>query len=347
MKLLPVLALLYLLASPLSLHAGEIVTEVHVNAPQGAKGVNATINFKLADRSRTTVLVCDMRGNVVRTLMETKELDAGEHSVTWDGLDLHNAPCGGGVYLPVIQVESASLGAETYSPTSTEWGGEVQPYELTHDKGAVSFAIDRRTYARVRIGLPNGGPLYNTLAPWQVFEAGQHSLPWDGKDATGRVDVAARKSLDIAFDGFTLPANAICVPGQARLPDAASAYNQIPLQAVRSGQPSYFALYSEPLLPEPEFEVRFKNARGPKNEPQLGKAVQFEIILKKGFPEINLSETMIFIDHTFIVEYPTTSTPASITFDASNVSPGKHLFTVNLIASDDRIGTWSIPVTFK
>ncbi|WP_028579022.1 FlgD immunoglobulin-like domain containing protein [Desulfogranum japonicum] len=302
----------------------------------------ATVSFELLDAAETTVLICDLRGNIVRTLVANTQMDRGEYSQTWDGLDDDGEPCPGGVYVPVIEANTARKGSNTYSATDDNWGKEVFAQDMQYNQKTLDFTLHTKAYGRVRVGILDGGPIYITLAPWQIFEPGSHSLSWDGKDTTGRIDLTNRDDLYLVFDGFSLPANAIVIDGPMEI--SQKHYPQYPLQAANSNQPSYYALYSEPLLPEPAFEVSFKNAT---DKAALGKKVKFTVSLKQGIPDTNLSETMVFIDHTFAAEYQTTKTPATITFDASEIPAGKHIFTVNLITSDDRAASWSLPVTFR
>ncbi len=295
------------------------------------------LSYRLSNAGQTSVLICDLRGNIVRTLTNREQMNSGSHSLSWNGRDDDGDPCSGGVYVPVIETKSKHKGTGSYSATQEKWGGEVFAEHMSYNQGSLTFTLPKLAYGRVRIGIKGGGPIYITLASWQLFEEGSHSLDWDGKDVTGKVDLNNRDDLYLVFDGFALPENSIVLDGPVSLP--AKEYSQFPLQPVNAAQPSYYALYTEPLLPEPSFQVAL-------NSVKAGKKASFTVSLDADIPAVNLSETMVFIDHVFVAEHPTTQSPASISFDASNVPAGKHLLTINLITSDDRIASWSEYVTF-
>ena len=50
------------------------------------------------------------------------------------------------------------------------------------------------------------------------------------------------------------------------------------------------------------------------------------------------SELILYLDDTYVAELPVDSFPASIGFDTTEFSNGKHLVTINLLTTDDRAG---------
>jgi len=58
---------------------------------------SATLALSLGEPGRVEVAVYDVTGRVVRVL-SSSVLDAGDHSITWDGRDARGAECAAGVY---------------------------------------------------------------------------------------------------------------------------------------------------------------------------------------------------------------------------------------------------------
>lgn len=334
-----------LLFSSLPVQAEDLVREIQLNPALLEGGTSGTVSFSLAAPANVTLRICDLRGNVLRVLFDNRSLPTGTHSQVWDGRDNKGKPCGGGLYAPIIQAESETLGSVAYMPTANDWGALVEAKELKHTAKSVSFTLAEPAYGRLRIGLPNGGAIYRTLAPWQYFSAGQHRLDWDGKDTTGKVVIGEREQLYLSFDGFTLPRNVFIIAGTVSL--AQGHYEQYPLQLAGSSQPSFFALHPESLLPEPDFEVEFTDAQRKKDQPELDTETQMIIKLKQESPDVHLSEAMIFIDHVFHSEYPATKAPVQLKVNTAKIPRGPHLLTVNLITTDDRIASWSQQVIFR
>jgi hypothetical protein len=67
------------------------------NAPNPF-GPSTAIGFYLPQGTDVTLTVYAPSGRVVRTLVDSERRSAGEHSVTWDGLDDGGAPAASGVY---------------------------------------------------------------------------------------------------------------------------------------------------------------------------------------------------------------------------------------------------------
>jgi hypothetical protein len=68
---------------------------------------STTIAYSLPTTGDTTLRIYNTRGQVVKTLVR-EPMDAGNHSVTWDGTDDSGNPVGSGVYLYRLQRGSLS-----------------------------------------------------------------------------------------------------------------------------------------------------------------------------------------------------------------------------------------------
>jgi flagellar hook assembly protein FlgD len=59
---------------------------------------STTIAYSLPSAGDTTLRIYNTRGQMVKTLVH-EQLEAGNHSVTWDGMDDKGKPVASGVYL--------------------------------------------------------------------------------------------------------------------------------------------------------------------------------------------------------------------------------------------------------
>jgi hypothetical protein len=77
--------------------AGEIGFALHQSSPNPFSGGTTRIGFALPRETRATLRVFDVRGRLVRTLVDGA-LPAGRHDVTWDGRNTQDRPVASGVY---------------------------------------------------------------------------------------------------------------------------------------------------------------------------------------------------------------------------------------------------------
>ncbi len=84
--------------------ASEVV--LHPAAPNPFYPSTA-IAFELPGRSTVDLRIYDVRGRLVRTLLEADVIDAGRHTTTWDGRDRAGERVASGVYFYRIEVDGA------------------------------------------------------------------------------------------------------------------------------------------------------------------------------------------------------------------------------------------------
>jgi len=60
---------------------------------------STTIRFSLAESGPASIDIFNLRGQLVRNLLQNQALPSGNHSVTWNGLDSHGKPVASGIYL--------------------------------------------------------------------------------------------------------------------------------------------------------------------------------------------------------------------------------------------------------
>jgi hypothetical protein len=65
-----------------------------------------TIEFTLPRPEKVRVIIYDMRGNLVRTLLDGAQKSPGQYRLNWNGLDDRGKPVSSGVYFYRIQTNS-------------------------------------------------------------------------------------------------------------------------------------------------------------------------------------------------------------------------------------------------
>ena len=77
---------------------------------------------------------------------------------------------------------------------------DIRFYPTTGD---IHYTLPEPALVRIRIGIPDGGPLLRTLIDWERRDAGPHVEIWDGKDSSRQVDFRVYNNVAIAL--FCLP----------------------------------------------------------------------------------------------------------------------------------------------
>jgi hypothetical protein len=80
--------------------------ELLPNAPNPFRSVTS-IRLRVPDLAPVTLRVYDVRGSLVRTLVD-RSLEEGEHEVLWDGRDEEGLSVSSGVYLTVLEARSGT-----------------------------------------------------------------------------------------------------------------------------------------------------------------------------------------------------------------------------------------------
>jgi len=67
--------------------------------------LETTIEFFLPKASRVSLSIYDIRGRVVRKLLNKRSLSSGYHKVLWNGRDQQGKSISSGVYLCILESE--------------------------------------------------------------------------------------------------------------------------------------------------------------------------------------------------------------------------------------------------
>ncbi|MBU1245364.1 hypothetical protein KJ612_19345 [Myxococcota bacterium] len=342
-----VLIMIFLLSLVPSAEAASPLGDVTVDNPviDLQQHASSTISWRLTEKASVTLFICDLRGNIIKTLLAGKAFDKGSHSAIWDGVDDKDLPCANGVYLPIIKCSSPRKGNFVYNPTASTWGEQVEPIAIRYDseQEVVTFTLEQMTYARLRVGLREGGPVYKTLAGWQLWKPGQYQVPWDGKGKGGFQNVLGKDNLTYSFDSFSLAENSLIIENSPENDVSTDrVYEQFPIHPPATSNLSYFAIEPGSLDAEPEIVIDWQKAKNKDNQIVISGKVQLQVdFVKPVFLPPSFGkwgELLLYIDDEFVIEVPVQGLPATIAFDSNNFANGEHLLTINLLTGDDRAG---------
>jgi hypothetical protein len=348
-----VLAFVSLALATSSAASPEISGVYHEPAVLSGKQQTAAIHFRLSAPARAAVHLYDGRNLRVRSLGSAAVLPAGAHRVAWDGRDERGRPVPPEAYTYAIEVTDAA-GAQVRWDVTDSTGGEEVPVERVRwepESDALRYALPEPARVRIRIGMEPPGPLLATLVDWAPRAAGAHAEPWDGKDASGVLDLSSHSKLLLAAEAFSLPRNAIVVgppEGGPRFLDG------LDTDARRESTARPRRMYdyaSQPIEARRDFPVRLEVLGDPPRNheglPRVSGAVPLRISVAEGDLASLMNERceiVVFVDGLFWFEAETGFLPMTWRWDASGANPGVHYLTVNVRGYEGHFGMGTVKV---
>jgi len=344
---------IYILALPIHAHSNQFVHSVRVEPVEinTSKDEIVQISWELSESGMLDVFICDIDGNIVKTLLKQTKSSQGQQ-VTWDGKDDFGNRCPTGAYLPIIKIRTSRKGSEVYNPTTSPWGYEIQLANLVYDENqqVIRYTLEKPVLCLMRLGEKDGGPCYRTLFGWEPRSAGTHEEAWDGKDANGIINVAQKEKFKMFLDAFVLPENSIMIRGSNEIP--AVKYKTFALRAPHGNKVMLHALHSRELDRELSIRAEIVNPVVIKNKiPTVkGKAsIRVHVDEKTNVPHLlrEKFEVYLFIDGVLLYEIPAEEIPAIATFDTRKYADKEYALTINIRTPDDRVGTYSMKIRIK
>lgn len=310
----------------------------------------ARVTFALDLSAQVSLDVFDEHGRVVRTLA-LGELPAGDHEAVWDARDASDRPVDAGVYRYAIRARNAG-GETVHEPSTTTGGEEILPPKFTFDEttGELAWLMPRAGRARLRAGVTDF-PHLVTLLDWTPMEAGRQTLHWNGLDDAGLVRVVDHPRRVILLSLYALPDNALIVRGdEAR--ERGVRRESAPYPAEHEGSRAYMhAAHPRELCGEIEFEVelgeRDRVRLDASGKPILTGVVPVKVRMAHADARRLVDakfEVAIYEDLEFLFEEEDAVHPFTFLWDTTQLAPGEHLLTIDIIGYDDHFGVETIPV---
>lgn len=341
-------------ATPSRPKPAVVISEVRVdrNAFDPGKGQTATIKFKLDRTADTALSIYDGRDRLVYT-RSAEDLAAGEHTFGWDGRDGKGAVVPSEAYTYTLTATNAK-GTSIYDLTELTGGQSIQAKDVRWDPqtGRVHYYLDKPARVNLRLGL-DSGPHLRTVVDWVPRRAGAHTEVWDGKDASGVLDLAAHPMLKPAVTAYALPDNTLFVgdaPDRVRfLPDTSTR----PVRQA-SGTISKKRMANhmqQPLETRGDLEASLRPLGDFKQDAQGRWVVKGEVPFRVDVAVRDRQraiqrrfEAVFYVDGVFTYENELGYLPMTWRWDSSRLNPGEHFVTLNIRGYEGNFGTATVKV---
>jgi len=298
------------------------------------------ISFELEEAASEAEVALRSESGALARVLPVESPGLGRHAVSWDGTDHSGSPLPPGVYVYEIRARVEGGGASVWR--DRDWdGAEVIPLRFSYDSASrsVRYVLPRAGRVRLRAGLA-GLPFVATLLDWEPQAAGRHELAWDGHDGDRVFDVGRDPRAQLMLHAFELPADTIVLDrgigalGRGEAPPAARGFRHARHAAawcrdfrLQLELPELARRGSSSGLPVVSDEEVIRVKLDPSDARHLV-GVGFEIL--------------VFVDTVFLFQEAEASNPFNYRLDSSQLSPGPHVLTVNVLSTDDHAGFASL-----
>jgi len=328
---------------------GDVTLSTNAFDPQ--RGGKVVLSYRLADADKVNVNLYDPDGGLVRELLSGLALEAGAHSVEWDGRDLEGAVVPDEAYTFTIETASGSV----YDPTTRRGGivGDITEARFEAD-GTVTYRLPAASRVLIRLGL-HSGPMLKTLADWRPRVAGTITEYWDGRDEDGLMTLRQEKGLSSLITYVTLPEATVITYG-----NTAESYRDYKLGRVkgRPNKPSRPWDASAEVQMRPALLVPPAWARAPRVGLSFPAAAPDEsgaLPVVKDVAQVRVDvdpadrellekeqfEIIFFVDKVFFAEAERGYLPMNWQWELHQLPPGEHILTVNVSSFKGQVGVAS------
>jgi len=338
-------------AAPVTGQSPLAITKVGVDRKTFnlSSGEQTVMRYETNQQADIRVIVYDRLGQEVRSF-DQEQAEPGIYKTTWDGRDSDGKIPHGEVFLYVIEAKSNNEHI-VYNPAEDTGGQVVQPQEFTFDKktGHIEYVLPKACMVRMRVGLKQG-MLAVTIMDWQPQSAGRHTLEWEGKDVSGKMNLLAHPDLELNLTCYTLPANTIIATGttipfkpEKNVGSKATLHHRL---WATEGKYIHYQHDTRSCY-EPRFSVLFPDKSkesSPEKVPTVSGRTPIRVELDKRDMQDLINkrfEIMLFVDGIFVFEMEEGSSPFTFYWDTKGFTKGSHIVTVNIMSYDDHIGVVS------
>ncbi|WP_158307448.1 FlgD immunoglobulin-like domain containing protein [Methylomonas methanica] len=298
-------------------------------------------------------------GELVKTVTRTDGLEIGLNQLVWDGKDDSGTVVPDEAYIPVLTVETESGEKQIIDPRTYSGGELVEkvPVEITPDQ-EIAYSLPASCRVLIRAGI-KGGAMLRNLSSWQAKGAGKNVQHWDGKDQNGLIDIRKEPNLGVLVIAFKLPENAILTYGNQELDYRAyrlakhwedKVLAPEKMQTSRNGtaiSPHYYAPRAFDAVPDVSLTLQETLKKTPDGVAQIKLnspvAVKADIAPQdRWMMKQSLYEVAFFVDHEFVAEEEQGYVPLTWQWLPQQITPGRHLLTVNISGFSGKVGVASV-----
>jgi hypothetical protein len=323
------------------------------------KGEALTVAFRTTAPARLALEIYEGRDRRVRRIESAKEMPAGDHALAWDGRDGQGRAVPPEAYHYTLVAVPPAGDPVVYDLTDSTGGEMLNAGAVAYDakRKAVTYVLPQMARVNLRAGLAEGGPLLATIVDWVPREAGQRAEPWDGKDTSDLLDIAAHPQLALVVNAFGLPENTVLVGGGATTEvRLAELPGDAPFRPNPRKRPRRHGDYVAQAI-ESRRDVTIALALGgdvERNADDLP-IVSGPVAVRMTVPDAKEAErilaerfeTTFFLDGTYRFENEAGFLPATWLFDPADVSAGVHYLTGNLLGYEGHFGIATLAVEVR
>ncbi len=305
-----------------------------------------TVFFTLSDNADAMLNIYDDRDYLIRSIQKASLL-SGTNSIEWDGNDFQGNSAPAEAYHYTLTANSHKDNV-TYDVTDLTGNKlyTIKNIKWSKSEGAFIYNLANISRVLIRVGLKEHGPLLVTISNWEAKTYGQQVEKWNGKDATGVLELSNHPNLFIFAQAYTLSDNTILVA------TSSSKYKYIPekyLKGKRESNYKHIQRIAAPQQQKPETRGDFVanlSIPGMEIDDKLGAyivngTVPITLDLSADKRELMLSrrmESVYYVDGQFTYESEISYLPMTWKLDTSVLNEGEHFVSVNLRGYEGNFG---------
>ena len=318
-------------------------------APQ--KGESVEVRFSLSEPASVVLSIFDGRDRLVSNVEQS--LDAGDRTLRWDGHDMSDKPVPAEAYSYTLTAKNAK-GQTVHDLTDLSGGAPVVAKDVRWDanEGRIHYYLDKAARVNLRLGL-DGGPHMRTVIDWVPRSAGANVETWDGKDASGVLNLAGNPTIMPSVKAYALPDNTIFVGAN---PDLIrfSSHADANAQRQRTGPAPAKQMFNhaqQPLETRGDLAAKLTLAGNSRQDEDGRWIVSGKIPLRVDIDNAQRQlaierrfEAVFYVDGVFTHENELGYLPLTWTWDSSQVNNGEHFLTLNIRGYEGNFGTASVKI---
>jgi hypothetical protein len=310
--------------------------------------------YNLSRDALVTIKVFDADQQLVQTLASNSQRKSGPNKETWNGKDLDGMVVPNEAYFFNIEAEDSSNRKIVYDPVTFSGGesADISQGQFSRETGTLNYQLSQPSRVLLRSGVP-GSALLKTIVDWKPRVAGEITEYWNGKDENGLIDVWNMQNHLLILTYMTLPETSVISVGndkydyrtyKASLKSSRPVKEERSMMNARKISPHFF----KSRLTDRAFKVRLTfpelDKEGSNETPTAKDKLMVRIDIPDEDKDVILDqqyEIILFVDMVFYAEEERGHLPFNYPLELTNLPPGEHVLTVNVITFGDQIGIGS------
>lgn len=315
------------------------------------KSERVEVRFKLSMPADVTLSVHDGRDRVIFR-SEPVSLAAGDRAMTWHGRDARGKAVPAEAYAFALTART-DKGSSTHDVTDLTGGQRIEARDVRFDPeaGLIRYYLDKPARVNLRLGLEDG-PYLRTLVDWVPRPAGEHAEQWDGRDASGVLDLTGNPALKPIVAAYTLPDNTLFVGAPPRTIQFVAEKDTLALREGKMVARKQIANSAQqPLDTRGDVRATLVPVGDFKQDEEgrwiVSGVVPFRVdvadadrqrVIQRRF------EAVYYVDGVFTYENELGYLPMTWKWDTGKFNPGEHFVTLNIRGYEGNFGAATVKV---